>query len=39
MRNGQFGHPVSERRIEEIFAGDIEPIAFDYSLAACQRVY
>ena len=33
MRNGQFGHPVSERRIEEIFAGDIEPIAFDYALA------
>ncbi len=33
MRNGQFGHPVSERRIEEIFAGEIEPIAFDYALA------
>ncbi|MCY4551873.1 MAG: hypothetical protein OXC28_26360 [Defluviicoccus sp.] len=33
MRNGQFGNPVPERRIEEIFAGDIEPIAFDYSLA------
>lgn len=33
MRNGQFGEPVSARRIEEIFAGDIEPIAFDYALA------
>ena len=33
MRNGQFGEPVAERRIEEIFAGDIEAIAFDYSLA------
>ena len=33
MRNGQFGEPVSERRIEEIFAGEIEPIAFDYALA------
>ena len=33
MRNGQFGEPVPERRIEEILAGDIEPIAFDYTLA------
>lgn len=33
MRNGQFSHPLSEKRIEAIFAGDIEPIAFDYGLA------
>ncbi len=33
MRNGQFGYPLSEQRIEAIFAGDIEPIAFDYGLA------
>ena len=33
MRNGQFGNPVPERRIEEIFAGEIEPVAFDYTLA------
>ena len=33
MRNGQFGNPVPDRRIEAIFAGDIEPVAFDYALA------
>jgi hypothetical protein len=33
MRNGQFGNPLSEERITAIFAGDIEPIAFDYGLA------
>jgi hypothetical protein len=33
MRNGQFSHPLSPRRIEAIFAGDIEPIAFDYARA------
>ena len=34
MRNGQFSHPLSDERIEAIFAGDIEPLAFDYALAA-----
>lgn len=33
MRNGQFGYPLSPKRVEAIFAGDIEPIAFDYGLA------
>jgi hypothetical protein len=29
MRNAQFSHPVSDRRMQEIIAGQIEPIAFD----------
>ena len=33
MRNAQFNHPLSEERIQEIFAGRIEPIAFDYARA------
>jgi hypothetical protein len=33
MRNAQFGYPVSEARIREIFAGRIEPVAFDYERA------
>ena len=33
MRNAQFSHPVSEQRLKEIFAGKIEPIAFDYARA------
>jgi hypothetical protein len=33
MRNAQFGHPLSEQRIQEIFAGRIEPVAFDYERA------
>lgn len=33
MRNGQFGHPVPAQRMEEILAGEIEPMAFDYALA------
>ena len=33
MRNGQFGKPLSDKRIREIFAGDIKPIAFDYEQA------
>ena len=32
MRNGQFSYPLSQDRIEAIYAGDIEPIAFDYSI-------
>ncbi|MBM3485424.1 MAG: hypothetical protein FJX67_02155 [Alphaproteobacteria bacterium] len=33
MRNGQFGYPLSDARIEAIYKGDIEPMAFDYGLA------
>ncbi|HLI23306.1 MAG TPA: hypothetical protein VKV32_19425, partial [Stellaceae bacterium] len=33
MRNAQFSHPVSDQRLREIFAGKIEPIAFDYARA------
>lgn len=33
MRNAQFSHPVSDRRMKEILAGEIEPIAFDYAHA------
>lgn len=30
MRNAQFCHPVTDKRIKEIIAGEIEPIQFDY---------
>jgi hypothetical protein len=33
MRNAQFSHPLTHARIEEIVAGKIEPIAFDYARA------
>lgn len=33
MRNDQFGKPLSDKRVREIFAGDIKPIAFDYEQA------
>jgi hypothetical protein len=33
MRNGQFGYPLAEARIQAIFRGDIKPIAFDYAKA------
>lgn len=33
MRNDQFGKPLSDARIQEIFAGRIKPIAFDYEQA------
>jgi hypothetical protein len=33
MRNAQFSHPLTERRIQEIIDGKIEPIAFDYARA------
>jgi len=36
MRNSQFSHPLSQTRVAEILAGDIEPIAFDYSKAGLQ---
>ena len=32
MRNGQFSFPLSQDRIEAIYAGDIDPIDFDYSI-------
>lgn len=34
MRNAQFGNPLPEARIAEILAGVLEPVAFDYELAA-----
>ena len=34
MRNAQFSLPLDAARIEAIFAGDIEPIAFDFDKAA-----
>lgn len=33
MRNAQFSYPLSEQRIQEIFAGRIQPVAFDYERA------
>jgi hypothetical protein len=33
MRNAQFSHPLTDKRIAEIVAGQIEPIAFDYERA------
>jgi hypothetical protein len=33
MRNDQFGKPLSEKRIREIYAGEVTPIAFDYAQA------
>ncbi len=33
MRNAQFSHPLTDRRIAEIAAGEIEPIAFDHARA------
>ena len=33
MRNAQFSHPLSDRRIAEIIAGKIEPVEFDYARA------
>ena len=38
MRNAQFGNSLSEARVAEILAGDIEPILFDYELAASLLV-
>lgn len=32
-RNAQFSHPLTDKRIAEIVAGKIEPIAFDYARA------
>ncbi len=33
MRNDQFGGPMSEQRMAEIFAGKIQPVQFDYESA------
>jgi hypothetical protein len=33
MRNAQFSHPLTDQRIAEIVAGEIDPIAFDYERA------
>jgi len=33
MRNAQFSHPLSGERIQAIFRGEIEPLAFDYEKA------
>lgn len=33
MRNAQFGFPLAEKRVQEIYRGEIEPIAFDYGAA------
>jgi hypothetical protein len=33
MRNAQFSHPLPEERIQAIFGGRIEPVAFDYERA------
>ena len=33
MRNAQFEHPVSDKRMTEILAGKIEPMPFDYAKA------
>jgi hypothetical protein len=33
MRNAQFSHPLSEERVNDIIAGRIAPIAFDFAKA------
>ena len=33
MRNAQFGYPLPPERLEEIDAGKVEPLAFDYDRA------
>lgn len=33
MRNAQFSRPLSEERVQAIFRGEIEPLAFDYEKA------
>jgi hypothetical protein len=34
MRNAQFSDPLSEERVQAIYRGEIEPLAFDYERAA-----
>ena len=33
MRNAQFSYPLSEDRVQAIYGGDIQPLAFDYEKA------
>ena len=33
MRNAEFSFPLSEERVQAIYAGDIEPETFDYGHA------
>jgi hypothetical protein len=33
MRNAQFSYPLSEERVQAIYRGDIQPLAFDYERA------
>ncbi|HXV83775.1 MAG TPA: hypothetical protein VEG60_28290 [Candidatus Binatia bacterium] len=37
MRNEQFSRPLSERRLEEIAAGQIRPLTVSTMVAACQN--
>jgi hypothetical protein len=36
MRNAQFNHPVTDRRLAELCAGACEPVQFDYARAGRQ---
>lgn len=36
MRNAEFSFPLSEERVQEIFAGKIEPEPFDYAAAEAR---
>lgn len=36
MRNSQFSFPLADARIEAIYAGDIEPAAFDFEKASAE---
>ena len=36
MRNAEFGYPLSEDRVQAIFAGDIEPERFDFAKAEME---
>ncbi len=33
MRNAQFSYPLSDKRLEQVFAGTLAPIPFDYAKA------
>jgi hypothetical protein len=30
MRNAQFSYPLAEERVQAIYEGNIQPLAFDY---------
>ena len=38
MRNAQFSHPLSERRVREICTGSCDPMPFDYAKAGLTAV-